>query len=252
MPTGAAPRLAASSRAVTYVRACVDGVMQLIWSSGAPRTPREFYAIFPRGGFGLVGRASGSKNTPPDILLRKALESALNERLALHYGRRLVLVGPDSVINDASVLRFLDDAAVLSLNETLSVVSSNRRAAVTLLGFGVKVITENEHRHREFCLELLRSKMFSIIRESDTIVYGEFTESKPAAVGFSSSERSLGHVIAALEGADPKARFVLTNFALSRSGVDYYWGKKIAVFHYSLLDSYLQRRMLTPPLPRKR
>lgn len=251
MPTGAAPRLAASSRAVTYVKACVDGVMQLIWASEGPRTPKEFYAIFPRGGFGLVGRASGSKNTPPDLLLQKALGSALNERLALHYGRRLALIGPDSVVNDPRVLKFLDDAAVMSLNETVSVVSSNRRAAVTLLGFGVKVITRNEHRHREFCLELLRSRNFSIIRETDVIAYGEFAKRSAVAVGFASSEGSLRHVTAALETADVKTRFLLTDFALSRSGVNSYWRKRVAVFHYSLLDSYLEHRMSAPPQLRK-
>jgi hypothetical protein len=251
-PTGAAPRLAASSRAVTYVRACVDGVMQVIWASGAPKTPNEFFAIFPRDGFGLVGRASGNKDTPPEEILQKAVESALNERLPLHYGRRLALVGPSSIVDNSHVLSFLDKAADATLNETLSIVSTNRRAAVTLLGFGVKLVQQTERRHREFCLELLHARRFSVLRESEVFVHGEFIKGRTVVIGFSSSERSLGQAAAAVEKTSAKTRCVLTNFALGSSGVEYYWSRRIAVFHYSLLDTYLERRMSLPPILRGR
>jgi hypothetical protein len=142
MPTGAAPRLAASSRAVTFVRACVDGIMQMIWASGAPKTRSEFFAIFPRSGFCLVGRALGRKDTAPKVIMQKAIESALNERLPLHRCGRLAVIGPPSIVDKSHILSFLDKAADITLTETLSVISTSRRAAVTLLGFGIELVSQ--------------------------------------------------------------------------------------------------------------
>jgi hypothetical protein len=247
-PTGTAPRLAASSRAVKYVRACVDGIMQVVWASGAPSTPKEFFAIFPRNGFGLIGRALGTKNTPPEQILQEAIASALNERLPLHHGKRLLIVGPPSIVDNNHILSFLDKAADATLNETMSIVSTNPRAAVTLLGFGIRPIGQSEHRLREFCLELLHARGFSALRESEAVVYGEFVKGRTIVVGFSGSERSLSQVTAAVEKTSAKTRCVLTNFSLSPSGVKHYWTRGVAVFHYSLLDTYLERRMSAPPL----
>jgi hypothetical protein len=250
MPTGAAPRLAASSRAVTYVRACVGGIMELIWSAGAPTTPNEFFATFPRDGFGLIGRASGKKDTRPEEILEKAIESALNERLRLQHSRRLVLIGPPSIVDNSNILSFLDRAADTTLNQTLSVVSTNRRAAVTLLGFGIRLGDQDEHEHRQFCLELLHTRNFSIHRESKGFVRGEFIGGTAAVIGFSASERSLVGTGASVEATSTKTRCVLTNFTPSPLGVEHYWNRGIAVFHYSLLDTYLAGRMSSPPLRR--
>jgi hypothetical protein len=249
-PIGTAPRLAASSRAVKYVRACVDGIMQAVWASGAPSTRREFLAIFPRDGFGLVGRALGAKDTSPEQILQEAITSALNDRLPLLRARRLLAVGPPHIVDDGHVLSFLDKAADVTVNETMSIASTNRRAALTLLGFGVLPVEQNERRHREFCLDLLHSRKFSILRQTKVVVYGEFAKGKEIVVGFSSYERSLDRVITALETTSFKTRCVLTDFALSPSGVEYFWSKRIAVFHYSLLDTYLDRGMSLPSFRR--
>lgn len=252
MPTGAAPRLAASSRAVKYVRACVDGVMQLIWSSGAPRTPKEFFAIFPRDGFGLVGRAFGTRESAPKEILQEAIESALNERLSLSRSKRLIAVGPASIVNDGRVLSFLDQAADAALNEALSVVSTSRRAAVTLLGFGIKLLAQTEPGHRLFCLELLHTRKFSIVREAETFIQGKFINGNTVAIGFSASEQSLEHMCAVIDRTANKIRCVLTNFALNASDIEHYWNRRIAVFHYTLLDTYLKEGMSLPPLRRWR
>jgi hypothetical protein len=249
-PTGRAPRLTASSRAVKYVRACVDGIMQVVWASGAPSTRKEFFAIFPRDGFGVVGRALGTKDTPPEQILQEAIASALNDRLPLRHARRLSLVGPPHIVDDSHILSFLDKTADATLSQTISIVSTNRRAAVTLLGFGVRPVEQSERRHREFCLELLYSKNFSVIRETAAVVRGEFAKNRKIVIGFSSSERSLGQVIAAIEKTSLKTRCVLTNFVLSPSDVDYFWRRRIAVFHYTLLDIYLAQRMSLTPLQR--
>ncbi|WP_145984276.1 hypothetical protein [Bradyrhizobium nitroreducens] len=251
MPTGPAPRLAASSRAATYVKACVDGIMQVVWASGAPTTAAEFFSVFPRDGFGLVGRSHGNRATPTEDLLRRAVQTSLNERLPLHLGQRLVVVGPLSVVDNAHVLSFLDRAAEFTLNETMSVVSTNRRAAATLLGFGVRLVAADERRHREFCLELLHSRGFSILREMEAVVYGEFAQGGLIAIGLASSERALDHAADMVRrNLSAKKRFVLTNFATSTSAVEHYWRSRIAVFHYSLLDTFIEGRMSSPPRPR--
>jgi hypothetical protein len=226
--------------------------MQVIWASGAPKNPNEFFAIFPRDGFGLVGRASGKKDNAPEEILQRAMESALNERLPLRRSKRLVVIGPPTIVDDVHILSFLDKTAETSLNETLSIVSTNRRAAITLLGFGIRLVVEDDHRHREFCLELLHARKFTVLRESSTFVHGEFIKGKTVVIGFSASERSLDQVGAAIDRTSAKTRCVLTNFALSASGVDHYWNRGIAIFHYSLLDTYLKEGMSLPPLRRWR
>lgn len=247
-PTGSAYRLAASSRAVKYVRACIDGIMQIVWASGGPSTPKEFFRLFPRSGFGLVGRSLGTKDTPPQDILQDAITSALNERLPLHLGKRLVVVGSPPIVNHNHILSFLDRAAEATLNETMSVVSTSRRAGVTLLFFGIRPVELSEGRHREFCLELLLARGFSILRRNDTVIHGAFFKGKTIAVGFSSSERSLNRVTMAIEKTSTKTRCVLTNFKPSLSSVAHYWSRRIAVFHYSLLDTYLERKMTSTHL----
>jgi hypothetical protein len=223
--------------------------MQIIWASAAPKTRNEFFKIFPRRGFCLVGRASGKKDSAPEKILQKAIESTLNERLPLHHGKRLVLVGPPSIVDNSHVLSFLDKAADVTLNETMSIVSTSRRTAVTLLGFGIELVAQNEHRHREFCLELLHARGFIVHRESAAYVHGEFSNGRKVVIGFSSSERSLDHVSATIYRTSAKTRCILANFALNTLGVEHYWSRKIAVFHYSLLDAYLKGNMSSPPRP---
>ena len=249
MPTGAAPRLAASSRAVQYVRACVDGVMQIVWAPAAPQTARDFYRIFPRQGFCIVGRATGNKSTAPRKLLQDALASALNEPLPLHQGQLLALVGPPAVVDNTDVVSFLQKADDITPAETLSVASTGRRAAATLLVFGIALAAQRERRFREFCLELIHHKNFSVTRKSLSVVFGEFAKGRTIAVGFA-TERTLNRVITEIKGSSIKTMCVLTNFKLETPGVEHYWSQGIAVFHYSLLDSYIKHQMSAPPRAR--
>jgi hypothetical protein len=168
------------------------------------------------------------------------------------HSRRLAVIGPPSIVDNPYVLSFLDKAADATLNETLSVVSTSRRAAVTLLGFGIKPVAQNERRHREFCLALLHARKFSVLRKSKAFVHGQFAKGRTVVIGFSSSERSLDQVSTAVDRTSGETRCILTNFALSAAGVDHYWSRRIAVFHYSLLDSYLEERMSLPPRSRWR
>jgi len=219
--------------------------------SGAPKTRKEFLTIFPSNGFGLVGRALGSKDIAPESILRDAIASTLNESLPLHTGRRLVLIGPPSIVDNSHVLSFLNRAAEATLNETMSIVSSSRKSAATVLAFGITPVTRDERRHREFCLELLHTRGFSMHRDSEDFVYGTFPkEKRTLAIGFSSSMQSLDEASAALRKAPFTTRCLLTNFALSPSHTKYFRNREIAVFHYSVLDTYLDRRMTLPLIQR--
>jgi hypothetical protein len=247
-PIGLAPRLAASSRAVKYVKACVDGLMQIVWASTGPKSANNFYEIFSRDGFGLVGRGAGrreylesSRRTSAATALRDALGSALNERLPLHHGKRLVVVGPASIVNDALTIEYMNEAAHSTANEVLSVETNNPKPTATILGFGIKLVKQTDDRLREFCLELLHVRNFTILRVSKTNVVGRFGTGPPVTFGFSPSERSVDHLLSLK--AQTKKRYILTNYTPSNSLSRHCKARKILIFHYSLLDEILSENL---------
>jgi len=102
----------------------------------------------------------------------------------------------------------------------------------------------------EFARKRVEFEIFAFLEFVD-FVYGTFPkEKRTLAIGFSSSMQSLDEASAALRKAPFTTRCLLTNFALSPSHTKYFRNREIAVFHYSVLDTYLDRRMTLPLIQR--
>lgn len=238
-PTGLAPRLAASSRAVKYVRACIDGLMQIVWASTGPKTPRDFFKIFPRGGFGLVGRGGATKDTTPPSALFDAIGSTLNERLPLYRSQRLAVVGSSSILSHPHTEAFIDESVIKSHNNVLSVETNHPRLAVTILGFGIRPVEFNELRLREFCIDLLRSRNFEMLRDSDIYIYGKFPKIGSVAFSFTVPEFSIDKTLSTFGRIKVKRQCILANFTPSRSLARHCASRGVLIFHYAMLDEFL-------------
>ncbi len=241
-PIAIAPRLTASSRAVKYVRACIDGFMQIVWASDEIRTSQEFVRIFPRNGFCLVGRGTDNRDRKTTALF-EAIASTANERLPIHHGKRLALIGPKSITQSRQATDFLDQAVASTTNSVASIEVTSSKRGVTILGFGIDVAKPSSHRFREFCLELLRIKGITISRETEQVALGHLVRHR-VAFAFARSERMVEDALEALKSFRNAEQCILTSYKPHAALTDYLNGRRITILHYSSLDRFLSSRRL--------
>lgn len=243
-PDVIAPRLSASSRAVKFVRACIDGFMNLVGAKGTPKIGRDFYRIFPRTGLCVVGRGL-EKNGSQTLALREAVASMISEHLPAHFGKRAVVCGPPHLIDAPATLEFLENAAVSTTNETISIPSQTRGA--TILVFGIDPIKPTQYRFVEFCLELLQARDFEVHGRTTSGVTGSIFKGTFAFV-FSRSgliDSQEFHFLIKSKGS----RCVLTSLSVNRSAIDEARRNGIEIIHYSSLDKYFMRHLDNIALP---
>jgi hypothetical protein len=239
MPTGAAPRLAASSRAVKYVRACIDGMMQIVWASTGPKTARSFRQIFPSGGLCLVGRGGNERTGSSDVHpIAAALRGMLNERLPTNQARRYAAIGPYPIIDSEATMRFVEDAAINSRDEVVTIQTLGTRQSITILAFGINPIARSKRRFEEFCSSLLRSSGFDITLNLEEDAAFGFLGKISLAVGFSFSDGYLYDTVRSVRFFPEKNRFILASYAPSVAVQDYCQQRDVSIFHYSRLDEF--------------
>jgi hypothetical protein len=239
-PPGAAPGLTASSKAIKYVRACVNALMEIAWADYGPRTAREFQKIFPYG-FGLIGRAHGTRNElDHSSLFREAVGTMLNERLSLEDAKRIVLAGSSSIIKSREAFAFVGEAVANTRNEVLTVESMDTRQAITILAFGIGRHEITSASFRSLCLSLLIFLGWSVLDKDGKrpIVRASSPEAGETHFAFLNRGGSLDEIIQEFSKI-PKARHViLTNFKPPPNMRSACVSQKIWAFHYSLLEEY--------------
>jgi hypothetical protein len=240
-PIGRAPRLSSLSRAVKYVKACIDALMQIVWVSRGPKSPANFYRMFPRKGFCLVGRGGGNKNQSTQDTLREAVSSALSTQLPLLTGKRIVVVAPPAIIDDEQTDKFLEEAATHSRRQTLAVQSTGSRLTATVLAFGVAPVEQNVGQYRQFILELLYSRRFNLLRETKRVMFGKFPRTSMIAFRPVSAESEIDDAISNVERTQAKGRCIITNFSPSGAWYEYCVRRNILAMHHSSLDEALLR-----------
>jgi hypothetical protein len=251
-PIGFAPRLAASNRAAKYVRACMNGLMQIAWAKNGPKTRAAFHKTFPRG-FGIVGRCDlvTAEATGADII-HGAVTNARHERLPIRRAERLAVIAPQTILDRPESELLLGTLANSSKNSVASIPSTDVRQAATLLAFGVKPTRRSAARTKEFGLEVLRSRGFLVERETSELTYGYFANIGSVVVGFSSSETLVDDTISRISRSRTKQKLILADYDPSPPLFKHCATKSIIIVHFSWLDECLSAHLSVSNISERR
>lgn len=240
-PYGDAPGLAASSKAIKYVRACIHTFIEMARADDGPISAAEFRTIFPLG-FCLVGRAYRSwRDLSHSDLLKNAIGSTLNERLSLFDAKRLVIAGPQNIVKDAEVMNFVGDSAARTRDAVVTMESVESRQAITVLALGIELRGTSDLLFRNFCLRLLEFLGWEIsdVRNSPLFVLGRRLESAPTRFGFLTRDGPIDDIVQAIQRRGKKEEAaILTNFKATPTLRAKCGSMGVWIFHYSLLEQY--------------
>jgi hypothetical protein len=239
-PQGAAPSLTASSKAIKYVRACANSLMEIAWADHGLNSAKDFLKVFPRG-YCLVGRAQASRNDAKQLnLLHEAIGSMLNERLSLKEAKRVVLAGAPSIIKSKEVAAFIGQAVENTRNEVLTIESVDSRQSITVLAFGIDRNEITEAHFKSFCLSLLVFLGWRILDKNEKwpIAKATFPGTGEIYFGFLSRDGSLDEILRAFRRTSKSRHVILTNFKPSAAIRSECFSQRAWVFHYSGLDEF--------------
>lgn len=165
-PDSSASRLAASSRAIKFVRACIESLIYAAWTTETVGNPKQFKKLFPTNGFCVVGRANreGSDHGPTNVIDR-CFATMQSEQLQLRRSRRFLAVGASSIVYSEA----MDEAAFenirLGKDEIMRFEheAGRGREAITTVAFGMEPSRMDRRRFPDFCLALLKSLGWSVV-----------------------------------------------------------------------------------------
>lgn len=154
-PPGVAPGLAASHRAIPFIRCCVNAWLEL-------GTLTEFQSAsiirrtFSREGFCLLGR---SRPRPEeysfDEAAKRAFDGMLQENLPHRNASSLLLIGPEQPKNIRAQLErnFKFESTKI---HTIWRRATKKSGDVACLSFGIKPVPSDPERFNNFCMDLIK------------------------------------------------------------------------------------------------
>lgn len=240
-PEGQLPYLAASHHGITFARAAINAMVQLVWATSA--NVSSIRKLLPTKGFCLVGRAASIDDTLSHSKhLQRALGTMLHENLPLENARQLVVLDASNHIHTRSLqsefMKFAGPLASSSLPSFLPIRAPVRSSKIVSLAFGVEPNEITQSSFGSFCRRLLPSagwKPESDPTEGPIIlarrgrlraIFGSLTRAD--------NPDSLLQSLIRAQGRDFRL-FIVTNFTPSRQFVARARGGGVIVKHYSML-----------------
>jgi len=176
-PDSSAPRLAASSRAIKFVRACIDGMIYAAWTTETVNQPKKFKRLFPTDGFCLVGRANREKSDRgPKNVIARCLAGMQNEFLSVRRSRRFVAIGASSIIYSDAMDETSHRVIRLNRDELMRFEHEAERSrdGITTIAFGLEPARITVSSFRSFCFALLESlgwRLVSSREDTDEVTW---------------------------------------------------------------------------------
>lgn len=159
-PGGFAPTLNASHRGISFARAAIDGLMQLVWTQNGPKTAEQFRSRFPSQNYCLVGRTSlRSGEWISADTMNRTLGTMLHPSLPLSKAKRFIALAPDPNFSSDEVHRALQLYTGLDGERIASIAIPKARSINRIFSFAFSIEPEEVSASNffSFCLRLLES-----------------------------------------------------------------------------------------------